>query len=137
MIKIETEKDLELLKGNESINPLTALYLQEYYQLLTREYNSTSLKDFGAIYVIENPVDCNRHDEIGLSSPLKQSAHFAELTCCLTIRGKSNKVNLLHSCFVLNDSYAVSVFAQKGILEPEIEKTLMEDSINMEVEIDV
>ena len=90
MIKIETEKDLELLKGNASINPLTALYLQEYYQLLTREYNSNSLKDFGTIYVIENSVDCNRHDEIGLSSPLKQSAHFAELTCCLTIRGKRN-----------------------------------------------
>ena len=69
---------------------------------------------------------------MGLSLPLKQSACFAEFTEVLTLRSPIQEVRLLHSCFVLNDSYAISVF-----MEPETEHILLEDFTFKEVRFDV
>ena len=80
------------------------------------------MTEFGAFFLLENREDSLHHTNMGLSLPLKQSACFAEFTEVLTLRSPIQEVRLLHSCFVLNDSYAISVFMEPGLLEPETEQ---------------
>lgn len=67
------------------------------------------MTEFEAFFILENRQDSLHHTDMGLSCPPKQSAYFAEFTEVLTLRSPIQEVRLLHSCFVLNDSYAISV----------------------------
>ena len=73
---------------------------------------------------------------MGLSLPLEKATY--EFTDRLSIIGKNEKVVVLHSCFVLTNDYAISVFAEPETLTAEIINNLLEDSteriINIESE---
>lgn len=137
MIKIERPEDLCIFRDNPKIHPLIVRYLTDYLYFFLREYHCSDMTEFGAFFLLENRQDSLHHSEMGLSRPLKQSASFAEFTEELILRNSTQGIRLLHSCFVLNDSYAISVFMEPGILEPETEQILLEDSTSKEVRFDV
>lgn len=137
MIKIERPEDLRIFRDKPNIHPLIVRYLTDYLYFFLREYRCPDMTEFGAFFLLENREDSLHHTNMGLSLPLKQSACFAEFTEVLTLRSPIQEVRLLHSCFVLNDSYAISVFMEPGILEPETEHILLEDFTFKEVRFDV
>ena len=137
MIKIERPEDLCIFRDKPNIHPLIVRYLTDYLYFFLKEYHCPDMTEFGAFFLLENREDSFHHTDMGLSLPLKQSACFAEFTEFLTLRSPIQEVRLLHSCFVLNDSYAISAFMEPGILEPETEQILLEDSTSKEVRFDV
>lgn len=137
MIKIERPEDLCIFRDKPKIHPLIVRYLTDYLYFFLREYHCPDMTEFGAFFLLENRQDSLHHTDMGLSLPLKQSACFAEFTEVLTLCSPIQEIRLLHSCFVLNDSYAISVFMEPGILEPETEQILLEDSTSKEVRFDV
>ncbi len=137
MIKIERPEDLRIFEGKPEVNPLVVRYLTGYLHFLLKEYHCSDLTEFGACFLLENRQDSLCHADMGLSLPLEKAVCFAEFTEVLTLRDSSQEVCLLHSCFVLNNSYAISVFMERGTLEPEIEQILLEDVTSREVQFDV
>lgn len=137
MIKIERPEDLRVFRDKPNIHPLIVRYLTDYLYFFLREYHCLDMTEFGAFFLLENRQDSFHHTDMGLSCPLKQSACFAEFTEVLTLRSPIQEVCLLHSCFVLNDSYAISVFMEPGLLEPETEQILLKDSTAKEVTIQI
>lgn len=137
MIKIERPEDLQIFRDRPKIHPLIVRYLTDYLYFFLKEYQCPDTTEFGAFFLLENRQDSFHHTEMGLSLPLKQSACFAEFTEVLALRSPIQEVRLLHSCFVLNDSYAISVFMEPEILEPETEHILLEDFTFKEVRFDV
>lgn len=137
MIKIERPEDLCIFRDKPKIHPLIVRYLTDYLYFFLREYHCSDMTEFGAFFLLENRRDSFHHTDMGLSLPLKQSACLAEFTEVLTLRSPIQEVRLLHSCFVLNDGYAISVFMEPGILEPQTEQILLEDSTSKEVRFNV
>lgn len=132
MIKIERKADSEKLK---SANPLIAKYLEDYLQFFLTKYECESISEFGAFYLIENKRDLKNHSTMGLSKPINKSIY--EFTDRLTIKNATSQIKLLHSCFLLNNDYAISVFIPDEILDIETRKYLLEDSTEREVILDV
>lgn len=100
-----------------------------YYRLSAFFSGRISLPRYERIrgfFLLENEEDRFRHAEMGLSLPLEQS--LAEFTDILHIHYLHQWVTLFHSCFVLNDSYSISVFREPGILNDSIERVLLTDS---------
>ncbi len=134
MIKIEKTADLEKLK---SANPLIAKYLEDYLQFFLTQYecNNDSISEFGAFYLIENKSDLQNHSIMGLSQPINKSIY--EFTDFLTIKNSTSQIELLHSCFLLDNDYGISVFIPDEILDVETRKYLLEDSTEREIILDV
>ena len=131
MVEIRNENDLKKLK---SANELIRAYITRYLQYFLKEYECADISKFGAIYLLENEEDTKKHKEMGLSLPLDKATY--EFTDRLSIVGKNEKIDLLHSCFVLTNDYAVSLFAEPKILSAEINKNLLEDSTDRIINID-
>lgn len=132
MIKIEKREDLEKLKSK---NPLIVEYLEDYLQFFLTKYECSSISEFGAFYLIENKDDLQNHSIIGLSNPITESIY--EFTDLLTIKNSTSQIKLLHSCFLLSNDYAISIFFPDEILDVETRKYLLEDSTEREVIFDV
>lgn len=132
MVKIEKRNDLEKLKY---ANPLIVKYLDDYLQFFLTKYKCESISEFGAFYLIENREDLQNHSIMGLSQPINKSIY--EFTDFLTIKNSISQIKLLHSCFLLNNDYAISVFIPDEILDVEMRKYLLEDSTEREVVLDV
>lgn len=130
MLEIRNENDLKKLK---SANELISAYITRYLQYFLKEYECADISEFGAIYLIENEEDTKKHKEMGLSLPLDKAIY--EFTDRLLIIGKNAKVELLHSCFVLTNDYAVSLFAEPETLTAEIKNNLLEDSTDRIINI--
>ena len=128
MIKIKKIADLEKLK---SVNPLITKYLDDYLQFFLTKYECDSISEFGAFYLIENREDLQNHPIMGLSQPIHKSIY--EFTDSLTIKNSISQIKLLHSCFLLNNDYAISVFIPDEILDVETRNYLLEDSTEREV----
>lgn len=133
MIKIERPEDLQIFKDKPKIHPLIVRYLTDYLHFFLREYQCSDITEFGAFFLLENRKDSFRHIDMGLSMPFEKSASLAEFTEQLTIKYSTQEVHLLHSCFVLNDSYAISVFMESGLLEPKTEQILLTDAISKKI----
>lgn len=132
MIKIEKIADLEKLK---SVNPLIAKYLEDYLQFFLTKYECESISEFGTFYLLEDKDDLQKYSTMGLSQPIDKSIY--EFTDCLTIKNSTSQIKLLHSCFLLNNDYAISVFIPDEILDIKIREYLLEDSTEREVVFDV
>ena len=132
MIKIEKRDDLEKVKSK---NPLIVKYLENYLQFFLTKYECSSISEFGAFYLIENKDDLQNYSIMGLSQPINKTIY--EFTDFLTIKNSISKIKLLHSCFLLNNDYAISVFIPDEILDVKIRKYLLEDSTEREVVFDV
>lgn len=132
MIKIEKRDDLEKLKSK---NPLIVKYLDDYLQFFLTKYECDSIVEFGAFYLIENKEDLQNYSIMGLSQAIDKSIY--EFTNFLTIKNSTSQIKLLHSCFLLNNDYAISVFIPDEILDIETRKYLLEDSTEREVVFDV
>lgn len=132
MIKIEKRDDLEKVKSK---NPLIVKYLENYLQFFLTKYECSSISEFGAFYLIENKDDLQNYSIMGLSQPINKTIY--EFTDFLTIKNSISQIKLLHSCFLLNNDYAISVFIPDEILDVETRKYLLEDSTEREVVFDV
>lgn len=134
MIKIECPEDLRVFQNKPQISPVIVRYITNYLHFFLEEYHCPDMREFGAFFLLENKKDSLRHVEMGLSLPLEQS--LPEFTDILHIHDLHQQAILLHSCFVLNDSYAISVFREPGVLKNSIEHVLLMDSsektINLE-----
>lgn len=124
MIKIEYPKDLNTLKDKD-FNPLITAYISDYFDMLTKVNRCENLAEIGAIYLLEGVQDCKNHCEIGLSKPFEKS--LPEFTEVLTIKNSTDKIRLLHSCFVISNSCAISVFAELGTIDKSIESYLLQE----------
>ncbi len=131
MVKIQDENDLKKLNHT---NNLIQAYITRYLQYFLKTYECSDISEFGAFFFLESIEDCKRHREMGLSLPLDKSIY--EFTDRLSIIGKNEKVELLHSCFVLTNDYAVSLFAEPVTLTTEIINNLLEDSTERIINID-
>jgi hypothetical protein len=133
MVEIKNINDLKKL-NNE--NKLIQSYIKNHLIHLMKEFDCSDISEFGAFFFLENIADCKKHNEMGLSLPLEKATY--EFTDRLSIIGKNEKVVVLHSCFVLTNDYAISVFAEPDTLTAEIINNLLEDSteriINIESE---
>ena len=133
MVKIQNENDLTKLNHT---NKLIQAYITRYLQYYLKEYECSDISEFGAIFFFESVEDCKKHNEMGLSLPLDKATY--EFTDRLFLIGKNEKVELLHSCFVLTNDCAVSLFAEHATLTDKIINNLLEDSteriINIESE---
>ena len=131
MVEIRNENDLAKLNHT---NGLIQAYITRYLQYFLKEYECSNISEFGAFFFLESIEDCKRHKEMGLSLPLDKATY--EFTDRLSIIGKNEKVELLHSCFVLTNDYAVSLFAEPETLTAEITNNLLEDSTERIINID-
>ncbi len=132
MIKIEYKKDLILLKKHE-ISPIIAEYICDYFRLLTKENHTEDLTELGAIYFLERLEDEENYGLMGLTKPLEQS--FPEFSELLILKKLNENKKILHSCFVMSNSYAISIFAEIGTLKNSTEEHLLSDSVTKEIKI--
>lgn len=128
MVKIEKGSDFEKLKSE---NPLIVKYLMDYLQFFLTQYECDSISEFGAFYLIENESDLQNYSIMGLLQPIDKSIY--EFTELLTIKNSTSQIKVLHSCFLLDNDYAISVFIPDVILDSKTRKYLLEDSTEREV----
>ena len=131
MVEIRNENDLAKLSHT---NGLIQAYITRYLRYFLKEYECTDISEFGAIFLFESKEDAEKHKEMGISLPLDEATY--EFTDRLSIIGKNEKVELLHSCFVLTNDYAISVFAEPETLTTEIINNLLEDSTERTINIE-
>lgn len=128
MVKIEKGSDFEKLKSE---NPLIVKYLTDYLQFFLTQYECDSISEFGAFYLIENESDLQNYSIMGLLQPIDKSIY--EFTELLTIKNSTSQIKVLHSCFLLDNDYAISVFIPDVILDSKTRKYLLEESTEREV----
>lgn len=128
MVKIEKGSDFEKLKFE---NPLIVKYLMDYLQFFLTQYECDSISEFGAFYLIENESDLQNYSIMGLLQPIDKSIY--EFTELLTIKNSTSQIKVLHSCFLLDNDYAISVFIPDVILDSKTRKYLLEESTEREV----
>ena len=131
MVEIKNINDLKKL-NNE--NKLIQSYIKNHLIHLIKEFDCSDISSEGAIFFFESVEDCKKHNEMGLSLPLDKATY--EFTDRLFLIGKNEKVELLHSCFVLTNDCAVSLFAEPATLNAEIINNLLEDSTEITIIIE-
>lgn len=132
MIKIEHPKDLPFLQYR-NIHPMIIAYLSDHLGLLMKSNHCNDLSEIGAIYFLESLEDSKKHIELGLFNSLEKS--LPEFTELITLKNSKESIKLLHSCFVISNSCAISVFAEIGILDKSTENYLLQDSEKITIEI--
>ena len=131
MVKIEKPSDFDSL----DINPIIKSYLIDYLNFFLKQYNCTDISEFGAFYLLENEKDLEKHKEMGLSLPLDKAIY--EFTDLLTLKGNQEQIELLHSCFVLTNDYAISVFIEPKYTSEAIRSNLLDDYTERQVKVNV
>lgn len=131
MVKIEKPSDFDSLK----INPIIKAYLFDYLYFFLKQYDCTDITEFGAFYLLENEKDLEKHKEMGLSLPLDKAIY--EFTDLMTLKGNSEQIKLLHSCFVLTNDYAISVFIEPKYINEAIRSNLLDDYTERTIEVNV
>lgn len=131
MVKIEKPSDFDSL----DINPIIKSYLIDYLNFFLKQYNCTDISEFGAFYLLENEKDLEKHKEMGLSLPLDKAIY--EFTDLLTLKGNKEQIELLHSCFVLTNDYAISVFIETKYTSDAIRSNLLDDYTERQIEVNV
>ncbi len=124
MIKLQSMDDLRKL-ADSKLSLLIKSYITDYFIDVLNRNKSIDICDMGAFYVLESKGDTLMYKDIGLSKPINKS--LPEFTDLITIKDSENEAKLLHSCFVLTNSYAVSVFAEKGLYSKDVEYYLLQD----------
>lgn len=131
MVKIEKPSDFDSL----NINPIIKAYLFDYLYFFLKQYDCTDITEFGAFYLLENEKDLEKHKEMGLSLPLDKAIY--EFTDLMTLKGNSEQIKLLHSCFVLTNDYAISVFIEPKYINEAIRSNLLDDYTERTIEVNV
>lgn len=131
MVKIEKPSDFDSL----DIKPIIKSYLIEYLNFFLKQYNCTDISQFGAFYLLENEKDLEKHKKMGLSLPLDKAIY--EFTDLLTLKGNKEQIELLHSCFVLTNDYAISVFIEPKYTSEAIRSNLLDDYTERTIEVNV
>lgn len=131
MVKIEKPSDFDSL----DINPIIKSYLIDYLNFFLKQYNCTDISEFGAFYLLENEKDLEKNKEMGLSLPLDKAIY--EFTDLLTLKGNKEQIELLHSCFVLTNDYAISVFIEPKYTSEAIRSNLLDDYTERQVKVNV
>ena len=123
MIKITSIEDLTKLEGKDI---LLVKYLKLYLKDLIKQYDYETLSKHGSIFVFENIADIKKHEEIGLSQPIMKSTY--EFTDVLILTCEIREIKVLHSCFVLNNDYAISLFIPYEMLDLQTREFFLLDS---------
>lgn len=123
MIKIMSIEDLTKLEGQDI---LLVKFLKLYLKDLNKQYECETLSKHGSIFLAENISDIEKHKEIGLSQPIIKSTYeFAEI---LTLTDEIREIKVLHSCFLLNNDYAISLFVPYEVLDSKTREFFLLDS---------
>lgn len=127
MIKLQSKDDISKLRDSKNISIMAVKYISDYLYWVLEENNCTTIESFGALFYLEERADMDRHLEMGLSSPIIDSVYeFTEKT---TMSNKDEQIDILHSCFVISNSYAVSLFCELGVLDAITEEYLLSDCV--------
>jgi|GEM_PF-2503478 len=127
MIKIENEKDIEALEKNPKSNKIVCRFLLDYIKSITSGYPEYTLKDYGAFYFLECQADSELHEVLHLSSPITQS--LVEFSEVIIVQNGDEVIKLLHSCFIISNDFAISLFAEVGILDSSTEQHLLDERL--------
>ena len=128
MIEVTSPADYPKLNR---LPPLISQHIQKYCNALLSVYAADTLQGAGGIFYLENKEDCRNHKELGLSRAI--SVSVPEYTERLTLKGKGQELQILHACFALNNSTAISVFAEPQNLDTATLTTFLEDAEEREV----
>ena len=131
MVKIEKPSDFDSL----DINPIIKSYLIDYLNFFLKQYNCTDISEFGAFYLLENEKDLEKNKEMGLYLPLDKDIYV--FTDLLTLKGTILQIEILHSCFVLTNDYAISVFIEPKYTSEAIRSNLLDDYTERQVKVNV
>ena len=123
MIKITSIEDLTKLEGQDI---LLVKYLKLYLKDLIKQHEYETLSKHGRLFVFENIADIEKHDEIGLSQPIMKSTY--EFTDVLILTDEIREIKVLHSCFLLNNDYAISLFIPYEMLDSKTREFFLLDS---------
>ncbi len=133
MIRIERKNDINTLNKSNT-HWLIHKYITEYFELILNQNDCTDICEFGAFLLLEKEKEAFDYKELGLFEPLVDS--LPEFTEIITLANGSEKVIMWHSCFVLSDSFAISVFADETILPDSIKEYLLQFSRAISLEFD-
>lgn len=134
MILIQKQEDFKKCEIKH-IHPLIIKYLKNYLDLFLQRYQCNEISEFGAFYLFENYTDCKNYKKMGLYAPLNKTP--CEFTEIITIKDNSNKLVILHSCFLISDNYAISVFMPNETLDNLTKEHLSKNAVEIEVSINV
>lgn len=123
MIKITSIEDLAKV---ESQDILLVKFLKLYLEDLIKQYECETLPKHGSLFVFESIEDIENHQQIGLSQPIIKSTY--EFTDILILTDGIREIKVLHSCFVLNNDYAISLFIPYEMLDSKTRKFFLLDS---------
>ncbi len=123
MIKITSTEDLTKLKGQDI---LLVKFLKLYLENLIKQYECEILSKHGSLFVFESIEDIENHQQIGLSQPIIKSTY--EFTDVLILTDEIREIKVLHSCFVLNNDYAISLFIPYETLDLKTREFFLLDS---------
>ena len=128
MIEVNSPADYPMLNR---LPPLISQHLQKYCNALLSVYAADTLQGAGGIFYLEHKEDCKNHNELGLSRAISKS--IPEFTEQLILKGKGQEFQILHACFALNNSTAISVFAEPQNLETATLNTFLDGAEEREV----
>ncbi|MDL2287616.1 hypothetical protein LJB90_03555 [Eubacteriales bacterium OttesenSCG-928-G02] len=127
MICIKSKDDINALEITMASHPLIARFLKEYITSITSQYPDDELSDYGGFFFLESAEDVENHTAYHLSRPLKETPNeFSEV---IIIQGKAEAKKVVHSVFIISNSFAVAVFAEDGLLDSATLQHLFEERI--------
>lgn len=132
MILINRISDISKLS---TISPLLVEYLNKYLSYLLELYDSNSLEEYGSLYLIEKASDWRLKGDLPFSRPFHRM--MIESAEKVQIRSSQGHIFLWHICFVISNSYAISVFAEPELLTEEIKLKIADDYTERTVTLDV
>lgn len=135
MIKIERAEDLLELEKDSTVHPLIVKYLKDYFFKLLRQYDTDSLKDAGAIYWLKKDANRALNNDRMKESPFIH--RLPEETVKLLISTLNESIVIWYSCFVINNSYVISVFWEEEAVDDHTKHVWTEDYTERIVDIHV
>ncbi len=128
MIKITSIEDLTQLEGQDII---LVKFLKLYLKDLIKQYECETLSKHGCLFVFENIVDIENYKNLGLNQPVIKSTY--EFTDVLILTDGIREIKVLHSCFLLNNDYAISLFIPYEMLDAKTREFFLLDSIERHI----
>ena len=108
MIKIENKKDLK--KISSSIT--RAVAENKLCELLT-SYQIDNISCFGSIFVIEDSLEFEQFDAMGLTEPINQNFEFVDT---IYVKQCNQEDIYLFGCIIICDDFGVDILVDKKSL---------------------
>lgn len=129
MIKIENKKDLKRISNSTT----RAVAESKLCELLTL-YEIDNISCFGSIFVIEDSLEFEQFEALGLTEPINQNFEFVD-----TIRVKKcNREDIyLFGCIIICDDLGIDILVNASTLTKEQLSRFKSNIVNQEYEIEI